>query len=133
MANRALAPESKLGVHERWLHDVHWPATEELQLHHLYLALDLLAEEKARLEKEIFFRVADLLSVDVDLVFYDTTSVYFETEEEDEGEGLRRRGHSKDYRPGSPQIVVGLAITRQGLPVKSWIRPGNTADVSTVE
>lgn len=133
VANRALAPESKLGVHERWLRDVHWPAAEELGLHHLYLALDLLAEEKARLEKEIFFRVADLLSADVDLVFYDTTSVYFETEEEDEGEGLRRWGHSKDYRPGAPQIVVGLAITRQGLPVKSWIWPGNTADVSTIE
>jgi hypothetical protein len=133
VANRALAPDSKLGVHERWLSGVHWPAAEELGLHHLYLALDLLAEEKARLEKEIFFRVADLLSADVDLVFYDTTSVYFETEEEDEGEGLRRRGHSKDYRPGSPQIVVGLAITRQGLPVKSWIWPGNTADVSTIE
>jgi transposase len=133
VANRALAPDSKLGVHERWLSGVHWPAAEELGLHHLYLALDLLAEEKARLEKEIFFRVADLLSADVDLVFYDTTSVYFETEEEDEGEGLRRRGHSKDYRPGAPQIVVGLAITRQGLPVKSWIWPGNTADVSTIE
>lgn len=133
VANRALAPDSKLGVHDRWLRDVHWPAAEELGLHHLYLALDLLAEEKARLEKEIFFRVADLLSADVDLVFYDTTSVYFETEEEDEGEGLRRRGHSKDYRPGSPQVVVGLAITRQGLPVKSWIWPGNTADVSTIE
>lgn len=133
VANRALAPESKLGVHERWLGDVHWPAAEELGLHHLYLALDLLAEEKARLEKEIFFRVADLLSADVDLVFYDTTSVYFETEEEDEGEGPRRRGHSKDDRPGAPQIVVGLAITREGLPVKSWIWPGNTADVSTIE
>jgi hypothetical protein len=133
VANRALAPESKLGVHGRWLRDVHWPAAEELGLHHLYLALDLLAAEKARLEKEIFFRVADLLSADVDLVFYDTTSVYFETEEEDEGEGLRRWGHSKDYRPGAPQIVVGLAITRQGLPVKSWIWPGNTADVSTIE
>ena len=133
VANRALAPESKLGVHERWLRDVHWPAAEELGLHHLYLALDLLAEEKARLEKEIFFRVADLLSADVDLIFYDTTSVYFETEEEDEGEGLRRWGHSKDYRPGAPQIVVGLAITREGLPVKSWIWPGNTADVSTIE
>lgn len=133
VANRALAPDSKLGVHDRWLRDVHWPAAEDLGLHHLYLALDLLAEEKARLEKEIFFRVADLLSADVDLIFYDTTSVYFETEEEDAGEGLRRWGHSKDYRPGAPQIVVGLAITREGLPVKSWIWPGNTADVSTIE
>lgn len=134
VANRALAPESKLGLYERWMEEIHWPAAEEVALHHLYLALDLLAEEKPRLEKEIFFRVADLLSAEVDLVFYDTTSVYFESEEEDaEGEGIRRLGHSKDYRPGSPQIVVGLAITREGLPVKSWIWPGNTADVSTIE
>jgi len=134
VANRALAPESKLGLYERWMEEIHWPAAEEVALHHLYLALDLLAAEKARLEKEIFFRVADLLSAEVDLVFYDTTSVYFESEEEDaEGEGIRRLGHSKDFRPGAPQIVVGLAITREGLPVKSWIWPGNTADVSTIE
>jgi hypothetical protein len=134
VANRALAPESKLGLYERWMREVHWPPAEALQLHHLYLALDLLAEQKAKLEKEIFFRVADLLSADVDLLFYDTTSVYFETEEEDEGEqALRKWGHGKDSRPNAPQIVVGLAVTREGLPVKSWVFPGNTADVSTVE
>jgi transposase len=134
VANRALAPESKLGLYERWMQEVYWPPAESLQLHHLYLALDLLAEQKAKLEKEIFFRVADLLSADVDLLFYDTTSVYFETEAEDEGEqALRKWGHSKDSRPNAPQIVVGLAVTRDGLPVKSWVFPGNTADVSTVE
>jgi hypothetical protein len=134
VANRALAPESKLGLCERWMGEVYWPPAEALQLHHLYLALDLLAEQKAKLEREIFFRVADLLSADVDLLFYDTTSVYFETEAEDEGEqALRKWGHSKDSRPNAPQIVVGLAVTRDGLPVKSWVFPGNTADVSTVE
>jgi transposase len=134
VANRALAPESKLGLYERWMQEVYWPPAESLQLHHLYLALDLLAEQKAKLEKEIFFRVADLLSADVDLLFYDTTSVYFETETEDEGEqALRKWGHSKDSRPNAPQIVVGLAVTRDGLPVKSWVFPGNTADVTTVE
>jgi hypothetical protein len=133
VANRALAPDSKLGLYERWMSDLYWPQAEAVALHHLYLALDLLAEQKVHLEKEIFFRVADLLSTEVDLIFYDTTSIYFESEEEDTGEGIRRLGHSKDYRPGSPQIVVGLAITREGLPVKSWIWPGNTADVSTVE
>jgi transposase len=134
VANRALAPESKLGLYERWMQEIYWPPAENVQLHHLYLALDLLAEQKAHLEKEIFFRVADLLSADVDLLFYDTTSVYFEVEQEDEGEAaLRRWGHSKDERPNAPQIVIGLAVTREGLPVKSWIWPGNTADVSTIE
>lgn len=133
VANRALAPESKLGLYERWLSEIHWPAAEGLQLHHLYLALDQLAADKERLEREIFFRVADLLSADVDLLFYDTTSVYFETEEEDGAEGLRKWGHSKDERPGAPQVVVGLAVTRDGLPVKSWIWPGNTTDVTTIE
>ena len=134
VANRALAPESKLGLYERWLRDVHWPEAEELELHHLYLAMDLLAEEKERLEEAVFFRVADLLSLDVDLLFYDTTSVYFEIDEEDpEGEGPRKRGHSKDHRPDAPQVVVGLAVTRDGLPVKSWVFAGNTPDVSTIE
>ena len=130
VANRALAPESKLGLYERWLQDVHWPQAQGIELHHLYLALDLLASEKEALEKAIFFQVADLLSADVSLLFYDTTSVYFETEDEDE---LRRRGHSKDKRPDRPQVVVGLAVTRDGLPVKSWVWPGNTVDVTTIE
>ncbi len=134
VANRALAPQSKLGLYERWLSEVHWPEAEGLELHHLYLAMDLLAEEKERLEEAVFFRVADLLSLDVDLLFYDTTSVYFEIDEEDpEGEGPRKWGHSKDRRPDAPQVVVGLAVTRDGLPVKSWVFAGNTPDVSTIE
>lgn len=134
VANRALAPESKLGVYERWIEELHWPGAGDLDLHHLYLALDLLAEEKERIEEAVFFRVADLLSLDVDLLFYDTTSVYFETDEEDGGEnGLRKWGHSKDHRPDAPQVVVGLAVTRDGLPVKSWVWPGNTTDVRTIE
>jgi transposase len=134
VANRALAPESKLGLYERWLEEVFWPGAEDVELHHLYLALDQLAEEKERIEEAVFFRVADLLSLDVDLLFYDTTSVHFEIETEDEGpKGLRKWGHSKDHRADAPQVVVGLAVTRDGLPVKSWVFPGNTADVSTVE
>lgn len=134
VANRAVAPESKLGLYARWLSELYWPEAEGVELHHLYLALDLLAAEKEKLEKAIFFRVADLLRADVDLIFYDTTSVYFETEDEDAGEvPLRTWGHSKDERPDAPQIVVGLAVTRDGLPVKHWLWPGNTTDVTTIE
>jgi transposase len=78
----------------------------------------------------------------VDLIFYDTTSLHFEVDEEDEAElgkqerrypAQRKRGHSKNGREDAPQIVVGLAVTRDGLPVRSWVFPGNTADVTTVE
>jgi transposase len=136
VANRALAPTSKLGLFERWLETVHLPgrAAEGLRLEQLYRALDLLAEHKEKVERALFFEVADLLSVDVDLIFYDTTSVYVEREEEDPGEeALRKWGHSKDSRPDAPQVVVGLAVTRDGLPVKSWVWPGNTTDVTTIE
>jgi hypothetical protein len=135
-ANRALAPTSKLGLYERWLETVHLPAEPEggVRLEQLYRALDLLAAHKESLERALFFEVADLLNVDVDLIFYDTTSVYVEREEEEPGEeALRKWGHSKDSRPDAPQVLVGLAVTRDGLPVKSWIWPGNTADVSTIE
>jgi transposase len=136
LANRALAPASKLGLYERWLETVHLPGAPGggLRLEQIYRALDLLAEHKERIERALFFEVADLLNVDVDLIFYDTTSVYVEREEEEPGEeALFKWGHSKDSRPDRPQVVVGLAVTRDGLPVKSWIWPGNTTDVSTVE
>jgi transposase len=55
-----------------------------------------------------------------------------EVEEEDE-EGLRRYGHSKDRRPDLPQVVIGLAVTKEGIPVKCWVLPGNTSDMKTVK
>lgn len=64
--------------------------------------------------------MADLLSMDVDLVFYDTTSIHFEVDRE---EGLRWRGYSKEGRPDSPQVIVGMAVTREG----EWRKFGETA------
>lgn len=135
VANRACAPRSKLYCYERWLGEsVRIAGTEGLGLHHLYRAMDLLEAHKAVIERAIYFRMADLLNADVELVFYDTTSVHFEVDEEDGGEeAMRRRGHAKNGRDDVPQIVVGLAVTRDGLPVRHWIFPGNTVDVSTVE
>ena len=88
-----------------------------------------------------FFRTADLFNADVDLVFWDTTTLYCEIDDEDEaGEpwqthdipALRKRGHNTEGRDGNPPVVVGLALTRDGLPVRSWVFPGNTADVTTI-
>lgn len=135
VANRSLAPSSKLYCYENWLReDVYFPEARGIDLHHLYRAMDFLSAHKEKIEEELYWQLTDLFSFDVDLIFYDTTTIYFEIEEEDEGEdALRFRGHSKDYRDDAPQVVVGLAVTRDGIPVKSWVFPGNTTDVTTVE
>jgi len=131
-ANRALAPDSKRGVEEWVREDVALGNPESIELQHLYRAMDVLLEYREVIHKEVFFAVADLLNLEVDLIFFDTTSTYFEMDEEDE-DGLRQYGHSKDHRPDLPQVVIGLAVTKEGIPVKCWTMPGNTSDMKTVE
>ena len=132
VANRALCPDSKRGVEEWVREDVALGNPEPIELQHLYRAMDVLLEYREIIHKEVFWSVADLLNLEVDLLFFDTTSTYFEMDEEDES-GLRQYGHSKDHRPDLPQIVIGLAVTKEGIPVKCWIMPGNTSDMKTVE
>jgi len=132
VANRALAPDSKRGVEEWVKEDVALGNPEPIELQHLYRAMDVLLEYRKTIHKEVYFAVADLLNLEVDLIFFDTTSTYFEMDEEDE-EGLRKYGHSKDHRPDLPQVVIGLAVTKEGIPVKCWTMPGNTSDMKTVE
>ena len=137
VAHRACAPPSKLHCHEQWLaEDVRIQGCGELKLHHLYRAMDFLHAHKSALEEGLYYRVADLLNLDVELVFYDTASLHFEIADEDaeapEGPPLRKRGHSKNGRGDAPQVLVGLAVTREGFPVRHWVFPGNTVDVSTV-
>lgn len=131
-ANRALAPDSKRGVEEWGREDVALGNPEPIDLQHLYRAMDVLLEYREIIHKEVFWKVADLLNLEVDLIFFDTTSTYFERDEEDE-DGLRQYGHSKDHRSDLPQIVIGLAVTKEGIPVKCWTLPGNTSDMATVE
>jgi hypothetical protein len=143
VANRALSPYSKLYCWEQWLREeVFLPSARELELHHLYLAMDFLEKHKAEVEKAVYFKMADLMNADVDLIFYDTTSLHFEVDEEDEVQlrkfgqtyvPLRKRGHSKNGRSDAPQIVVGMAVTRDGLPVRSWVFSGERNDITTIE
>jgi len=130
VANRALAPDSKRGVEEWVSEDVSLGNPEPISLQHLYRAMDFLLEHEESIQKEVFFATADLFNLEVDLLFFDTTTTYAECEEEDD---FRRYGHSKDSRPDRPQIVIGLAVTKEGLPVRCWVLPGNTADMTTVE
>jgi putative ubiquitin-RnfH superfamily antitoxin RatB of RatAB toxin-antitoxin module len=133
VANRLCEPESKLGVWDRWLSTVYLPSCQGLKLRHMYEAMDLLHAHAEQVEKTVFFQTANLFNLEVDLIFYDTTTASFHVDQEDdEGAGLRKFGHSKEGF-WAPQVVVALAVTREGIPVRSWVLPGNTADVSTVE
>src|SRR5215831_19212123 len=151
VANRACAPCSKLYGYEQWLRaDVRIAGTDTLDLHHLYRAMDGLEAHTDGIAQALYCRLADLLHLDVELSFYDTTSLHFESDEMDQGHGdddlvagsmaagaktskaPRKRGMSNNGRADAPQIVLGLAVTRDGLPVRHWVFPGNTVDVSTV-
>lgn len=128
---------------ERWREAYLLPGTEGLELHHLYRAMAFLGEPlpaegpsasgpvrctKDVLEEWLFERRRDLFT-EVELVFFDTTTLYFEGQGE---EGLGQRGHNKDHRPDLHQMVVGLAIDVQGHPICCELWPGNTADVKTL-
>jgi transposase len=118
-----------------------------------YRAMDWLHAIRGDLERQVFGQVADLLNLEVDLLFFDTTSTYFEVEDADEdvlrdwrGEtvtsdddadpgktaGFRMHGKSKDSRDDLPQIVIGMAVTRDGIPVRVWSWPGNTSDSALI-
>jgi hypothetical protein len=141
-AQRLDDPGSKLGCATRWLPDIAWlPEAKDLTPYQFYRALDFLAVWSDQIERAVFLRAADLFRLDVDLIFYDTTTADFEIDEPDEHcelwggklyAPLRQRGHNKEGRDNQPQVIIALAVTRDGLPVRSWVLPGNTADVTTV-
>ena len=135
VANRALAPSSKLGMEEWVEHCVSIPGLREVHCHQLYRAMDELLSVQAELEKQVYCSVSDLMNLEVDLLYFDTTSSYFEVDpsEAQEGEEFRKPGFSKDKRPDLLQVVIGLAVTREGIPIRCWVWPGNTADMSVVE
>jgi hypothetical protein len=113
-----------------------------------YRAMDFLLAALDEIASEIFGSVAHLLNLDLDIVFVDTTSTYWECDGADEladlaeetvddgsvrpvEQGRRTFGHSKDHR-GLPQVVIAMAVTRDGVPVRCWTFPGNTADTAII-
>jgi hypothetical protein len=114
-----------------------------------YAAMDFLLDALGEIAAEVFGSVAHLLNLDLDIVFVDTTSTYWETETADElaeladepGDdetsnpveaGTRAFGHSKDHRKDLPQVVIAMAVTRDGVPVRCWTFPGDTADTAII-
>jgi hypothetical protein len=171
VANRALAPGSKLAA-AGWVNRrAHIDGLAETSDDACYRAMDWLLDIAPDLEREVFWQVATLLDHEVDLLFFDTTSTYFQTDEPDapvardthgrpipdpppattegaatteggtdtadgdtasEGVGFRTYGKSKDSRDDLPQVVIGMAVTRAGIPVRVWCWPGNTTDSALI-
>jgi hypothetical protein len=153
-ANRALAPSSKLAA-ARWVsEDVLVTGLPETSDDACYRAMDWLLEVRGPLEKAVFDAAAEVLGLEIDLLFFDTTSTYFVTEEADapvardqrgnpvpDGSeaaagareaGFRTWGKSKDHRDDLPQVVIGMAVTRDGIPLRAWCWPGNTSDSALI-
>ena len=130
VANRAIDPTSKLAAAEWATHDVAIPGLDGMDEDQAYRAMDLLveADAQAKVQEAVFFAVADLLNLEVDLLLFGTSSTHFERDTDEGEDGFRRYGHSKDHRPDLPQIVIGLAVTKEGIPVRCWCWPGNTDD-----
>jgi Transposase DDE domain len=154
VANRALDASSKLAAADWITRDVHIEGLDSIDEQACYRAMDWLLEIEPALAKEAYFQVTDLLNLEVDLLFFDTTSTYFETEDaddpiprDDHGErlpdgtdpepavkktGFRAFGKSKDSRDDLPQVVVGMAVTRDGIPVRVWSWPGSSTDTNLI-
>jgi transposase len=142
--HRLFAPGSDRAA-EKWKDDYAIEGVGDLGLHQLYRAMAWLGEvlpkdqqdgatpfaprtNKDLIEEALFARRRDLFT-DLDIVFFDTTSIYFEGEG---GETIGQRGHSKDHRPDLKQMVVGMVLDQNGNPLCTELWPGNTADVKSL-
>jgi hypothetical protein len=157
VAQRALEPGSKLAA-TRWARErVALPACPPFTDDAAYRAMDFLLAALPEIAEGVFSSTANLLNLACDVIFVDTSSTYFETDAADEevelettlaeeearaaaaAAGERQGGpseaatrrfskHSKDKRPDLPQVVIGMAVTREGVPVRCWTFPGNASD-----
>jgi hypothetical protein len=149
VAQRALEPGSKLAA-TRWVAErVAIEGCGGFSEDAAYAAMDFLLDALGQIASRIFSSVAHLLNLDLDIVFVDTTSTYWECGVADElaelaeeaadhgGEvpeenATRVFGRSKDHRDDLPQVVIGMAVTRDGIPVRCWAFPGDTSDQTII-
>jgi len=149
VAQRALEPGSKLAATGWVAQRVAIEGCSGFSDDAAYAGMDFLLESLPEIAGEVFGSVAHLLNLDLDLVFVDTTSTYFEVDgvedlpdladkaQDDEAtspveSGRRAFGHSKDFRTDLPQVVIAMAVTRDGVPVRCWTFPGDESDTSII-
>lgn len=130
VASRFVRPGSKLKIFEHW-QSRFYPEmiAGDIELHQLYRALSILSDHKEDIEMDLFWQDRDLLSSDVDVVLYDLTTLRFESTQ---ARGLRQFGYSKERRSDCTQIVLGLLVRPDGVPVGFEVYPGNTFEGKTV-
>jgi hypothetical protein len=156
-ANRALEPSSKLAATKWAAERVHLPDCPAFDDDAAYAAMDFVLDALEEIARSIFDRTANLLNLSCDIIFVDTTSTYFELDVADSevevatveseaesaaavagetraAEAATRRfnKHSKDHRPDRPQVVIAMAVTTEGVPVRAWTFPGNTSDQAVI-
>lgn len=126
---RLVAPGSDLAG-SKWVQTVHEPSFAKLRLQHFYRSLGVLWHQKTKIEDALFHRGLDLFNSELDLVFFDTSSTYFEGVSLD---GWAKLGKSKDHRPDHLQLVISVVMRRDGFPICCEIWPGNTSDMKTLQ
>jgi transposase len=149
VAQRACEPASKLEATKWVAQRVFIEGLAGFSDDAAYRCMDFLLDALSEITGEVFCSVAHLLNLDLDLVFVDTTSTYWQVDSPDElaelaedpvddeagnpaEAGTRRFGHSKDHRKDLPQVVIAMAVTREGIPVRCWTFPGDTADTAII-
>ena len=137
VAYRLLSPGSEWRLHRQWfecsaLADLLGADEGLADIHKLYACHDKLLDHKRAVFDHLVQRWRDLFNVDFDVLLYDLTSTYFESDPPFPEEGKRQFGYSRDKRPDCVQVVIALVVTPEGLPLAYEVLPGNTADKTTL-
>ena len=127
--NKLCDPKSKLAI-SKWKNKLYSEDYNDTKLNHLYKSLDKLAINKINLEKKMYETNIELFKDEINLLFYDLTTVYFESQTEDD---IRRFGYSKDNKTDCTQLVLAMAVTEDGFPITYELYEGNTYEGSTVK
>lgn len=137
VTQRLLAPGSEWHLHRDWfertaLADLLGGDFGLAEIHKLYATLDHVLPLKEKLFDHLRDRWRDLFGAKYEVLLYDLTSTYFETDTPEDPADPRRHGYSRDHRPDCPQVVIALVVTPEGFPLAYEVLPGNTADNTTL-
>jgi transposase len=138
VAYRLLSPGSEWRLHRHWfersaLGDLLGADAALADIHTLYACHDRLLEHKQAVFDHLVGRWRDLFNASFDVLLYDLTSTYFESDPPADEDDKRRHGYSRDHRPDCVQVVIALVVTPEGLPLAYEVLAGNTADSTTLK
>jgi len=134
---RLLDPGSEWRLHRQWFErsamaDLLGEDFGLAEIHKLYECLDLLVEHREGLFGHLTQRWKDLFNARYEVLLYDLTSTYFESDPPFDQEDKRKFGHSRDKRSDCVQVVIGLIVTPEGFPLAYEVMAGNTSDKKTL-